>query len=91
MSRVHDALRRAEMGGLLPPEESGVAPMDPASPMAGSPEALTVTPGLNGSPVAAPMMAAGSATRLNLHPAMLSEVQVVAFDARARIPPARPE
>ena len=26
------------------------------------------------------MMAAGSATRLNLHPAMLSEVQVVAFD-----------
>ena len=80
MSRVHDALRRAEMGGLLPPEESGVAPMDPASPMAGSPEAQTVPQGLNGSPVAAPMMAAGSATRLNLHPAMLSEVQVVAFD-----------
>jgi protein-tyrosine kinase len=75
MSRVHDALRRAEMGGLLPPEESPVLPADP--PLPGVAPEIHVD-GLNGTATAA-TMAASPATRLNLHPAMLSEVQMVAF------------
>ena len=81
MSRVHDALRRAEMGGLLPPEESPVLPAEP--PLHGvAPEIhVAMDGGLNGSSAAAAAatMMANSATRLNLHPSMLSEVQVVSF------------
>jgi protein-tyrosine kinase len=80
MSRVHDALRRAEMGGLLPPEESPVLPAEPPPGLA--PEIhVAMDGGLNGSAAAAAAatMMANSATRLNLHPSMLSEVQVVAF------------
>ena len=74
MSRVHDALRRAEMGGMMPPEEPLVPPVEaivPVSPSLRPPEIQ-----VNGS-------AATSATtaplRLNIHPNMLTEVQVVPF------------
>jgi protein-tyrosine kinase len=63
------------MGGLLPPEESPVLPADP--PLPGVAPEIHVD-GLNGTATAA-TMAASPATRLNLHPAMLSEVQMVAF------------
>ena len=33
MSRVHDALRRAEMGGMMPPEEPPVVASDMATPV----------------------------------------------------------
>src|SRR5260370_2165931 len=72
MSRVHDALRRAEMGGIMPPEEALVVPE----------EAGVLTPDLrppdgpvNGSSTAA----AVAPLRLNIHAGMLSEVQVVPF------------
>jgi protein-tyrosine kinase len=70
MSRVHDALRRAEMTGMMPPEEP---PMVPA-------EAVPVSPDLR--PPDVPVNGAAAAVaplRLNIHPNMLSEVQVVAF------------
>jgi protein-tyrosine kinase len=81
MSRVHDALRRAEMGGLLPPEESPVLPADPPLPGVAPEIHVAMDGGLNGSSAAAAAatMMANSATRLNLHPSMLSEVQVVSF------------
>ncbi|HXA49325.1 MAG TPA: CpsD/CapB family tyrosine-protein kinase, partial [Candidatus Acidoferrum sp.] len=81
MSRVHDALRRAEMGGLLPPEESPVLPAEPPPPGVAPEIHVARDGGLNGSAAAATAatMMANSATRLNLHPSMLSEVQVVAF------------
>jgi protein-tyrosine kinase len=70
MSRVHDALRRAEMAGMMPPEEPPVVP----------PEAVPVSPDLR--PPDAPVNGAAAAVaplRLNIHPNMLSEVQVVPF------------
>ena len=68
------------MGGLLPPEEAPVMPMDsPSSSIGGAPEMRNGADVFNGS-AASSMMAAASATRLNLNPAMLAEVQVVAFD-----------
>src|ERR1039457_3197431 len=72
MSRVHDALRRAEMGGMMPPEEP-VVPSEaaPVSPDLRPPEG----PG-NGVAAAAPAMAP---LRLNIHPGMLTEVMVVPF------------
>jgi protein-tyrosine kinase len=78
MSRVHDALRRAEMGGLLP-NEATVLPADepPLAPPDFHPASVPLDgDGING---AAASMMANAATRLNLHPAMLNEVQVVAF------------
>ena len=85
MSRVHDALRRAELGGLLQPEEPPVMPAMPEAPVTpAEPPQSTVPPpefhvtedGVNG---AAASMMANSPTRLNLHPGMLIEVPVVAF------------
>jgi protein-tyrosine kinase len=81
MSRVHDALKRAEMGGLMPPEET---PAHPADPVQASPELPPDTPG-NGhgaayasvNPNTAP--AVQGPMRLNIHPSMLAEVQVVPF------------
>src|SRR3984885_9597422 len=65
MSRVHDALRRAELGG---------AATEP-TPLTGHPEAplefFPVSPG------AAPTV------RLNIHPGMLADVEVVKFDPAA--------
>jgi receptor protein-tyrosine kinase len=68
------------MGGLLPPEETPVLPVDPPPP-GPAPEIHIGVDGLNGSSgaAAAATMMANSPTRLNLHPAMLSEVQVVSF------------
>jgi protein-tyrosine kinase len=72
MSRVHDALRRAEMGGFLAPEEQpvsdGAAPLNPeVRPADGAPDAP-----INGTHPATPM-------RLNIHPNMLMDVSVVPF------------
>jgi protein-tyrosine kinase len=61
MSRVHDALRRAEMAG------SGDQPLAPTHPE-GPLEFLPVAVG------AAPTV------RLNIHPGMLADVEVVKFD-----------
>ena len=72
MSRVHDALRRAEMGGMMPPEEPPVVPAEvgPVSPDLRPPEA-----GVNGAATAQ----ATAPLRLNILPHMLTEVQVVPF------------
>ena len=47
MSRVHDALRRAELGGLLPQEEPPPIPADLAPPAA-PPEPHAAADGVNG-------------------------------------------
>src|SRR5215471_2174389 len=70
MSRVHDALRRAEMAGMMPPEESPTVPS----------EALPVSPDLR--PPDVPVNGAAAIVaplRLNIHANMLSEVAVVPF------------
>jgi len=58
----------------VPPPPSPVLP--PPSPVAPPPEFHVTEDGVNG---AAASVMANSPTRLNLHPGMLSEVQVVAF------------
>ena len=63
MSRVHDALRRAEQSGL-PPDEPQPRPVD-----ARTPEFLPV----NGAPMAGPPV------RLNIQSAMLADVATVPF------------
>jgi receptor protein-tyrosine kinase len=60
MSRVHDALRRAEMGGS-PIEQP---PARPESPLEFLPVSLGAAP----------------TVRLNIHPGMLADVEVVKFD-----------
>jgi protein-tyrosine kinase len=76
MSRVHDALRRAELGSPLPPEPPALPPdADPAPPeryVAAAP-----ADAVNGAAAAA--VPAAPPLRLNLHPSMLSEVRVVPF------------
>jgi protein-tyrosine kinase len=69
MSRVHDALRRAEMGGLMPPEEPPVVHDGAEAP----PELPPVNGARDG------VAAATAPMRLNIHPGMLSEVMVVPF------------
>lgn len=78
MSRVHDALKRAEMGGVLPPEEQPVLPADPPPIMAAAGIHLD-SDGVNGMGLSHVSASTSTATRLNLSPAMLSEVQIVAF------------
>src|SRR5688572_19235242 len=68
MSRVHDALRRAEEAGMAP--EEAVAPLAPREPP------LVEYPGANGGQNGA---AAHPPLKLNLHPGMLGEVQVAPF------------
>src|ERR1039457_6953457 len=72
MSRVHDALRRAEMGGMMPPEEPPVV-ADEVGPL--SPDLRPPEGPVNGVMAAA----SGGPLRLNIHPNMLTEVQVVPF------------
>src|ERR1044071_10438800 len=74
MSRVHDALRRAEMGGFLSPDETP-APDAAVTADQRPPEGPHDIPvnGVNGSAAAATPM------RLNIHPQMLGEVPVVPF------------
>jgi protein-tyrosine kinase len=73
MSRVHDALRRAEMGGLFPSDEQPV-PADglPLNPDLLPPDAPPVDGGPQAPSAATPM-------RLNIHPNMLADVSVVPF------------
>jgi receptor protein-tyrosine kinase len=66
------------MGGLLPPEQPPVLPADPSAAMP-HPEIHTIPDGLNGNGNAAAPSLSAAPTRLNIHPAMLSEVQVVSF------------
>src|SRR5674476_292940 len=70
--RVHDALRRAEMGGMMPPEEP---PAVPAEVVQVNPDLRPPEGGVNGAAAAAPV----GPMRLNIHPGMLHEVQVVPF------------
>ena len=73
MSRVHDALRRAEMGGgMMPPDEP---PAVPGEAGALSPDLRPPDGPVNGTATAP----AVTPLRLNIHPGMLSEVQVVPF------------
>jgi protein-tyrosine kinase len=67
MSRVHDALRRAENSGLPYHEAAPASPEDP--PRRSPPELAPV----NGSPGSLPPV------RLNIHPGMLAEVQMLPF------------
>ena len=63
MSRVHDALRRAENGG----SPIDRLPVQPEAPL----EFLPVS------------MGAAPTVRLNIHPGMLQDVEVVQFDPAA--------
>ncbi|HXB75444.1 MAG TPA: CpsD/CapB family tyrosine-protein kinase [Candidatus Acidoferrales bacterium] len=71
MSRVHDALRRAE--GTVPPEEEPQVPVSipPLSPEVRFRDSQAFSTG--------PGAANGVPLRLNIHPAMLSEVVMVPF------------
>jgi protein-tyrosine kinase len=74
MSRVHDALRRAEMGNPQPEQSD-----DPQQPVALQPEPpaselIAVNGGQSNG-----RLATQPAIRLNLHPGMLSEVLVAPF------------
>jgi receptor protein-tyrosine kinase len=75
MSRVHDALRRAELGGLMPAEETPVPPpADAVAPAELYPAEAGAVHGANGTAAApAPPL------RLNIQPKVLTEVQVVPF------------
>jgi len=64
------------MGGLLPVTEPQVEPAEPELPAPPPPEIHISSDGVNG---AAASTMANAPTRLNLQPAMLSEVQTVAF------------
>ena len=70
MSRVHDALRRAEMGDLQPGEEPVATATEPVR----TPEFLP----LNGPTAAA--AAAAAPVRLNIHPGMLGDAPLVPFN-----------
>src|SRR5512133_1643258 len=78
MSRVHDALRRAELGGFMPAEEPPVLPQDPPPPLS-HPEIHVHSDVLHANGNSVSPNLATAPTRLNIHPAMLSEVQVVSF------------
>ncbi|HEX3880418.1 MAG TPA: CpsD/CapB family tyrosine-protein kinase [Bryobacteraceae bacterium] len=87
MSRVHDALRRAEQGGYPLPEEAPAPEPDHSLELLppgasgnattgfSAPPPVSVPGGING---ALTSHAAG-AIRLNLHPSMLEEVAVTPF------------
>ena len=66
MSRVHDALRRAERGDLQPDEAPAVTEPEPVR----TPEFL---------PVNGPAAAASTPVRLNIHPGMLGDAPLVPF------------
>ena len=66
MSRVHDALRRAEMGDSRPGEE----PVETAAEPVRTPEFL---------PVNGPQGASTAPVRLNIHPGMLGDAPLVPF------------
>ena len=77
MSRVHDALRRAELGGLMPPEQPPVRPADDAPPPVSDlhpPSEGNGTHGLLGAATAP-----AGPLRLNIQPNLLTEVMAVPF------------
>src|SRR5215204_2463475 len=73
MSRVHDALRRAEQGALSSEETAAViAPPEDLITMPDSPP-------VNGHSSHALTTAAAPVVRLNIHPGMLADVSLVPF------------
>jgi len=66
MSRVHDALRRAEMGDLRPDEAPAAAVPEPLR----TPEFL---------PVNGPVAGTAAPVRLNIHPGMLGDAPLTPF------------
>lgn len=78
MSRVHDALRRAEMGGLPPRDEPPVISPEAAPPVEEAPELYAAADGVNGHGTNGSVMS-GAPLRLNIHPSMLNDVRVVPF------------
>jgi receptor protein-tyrosine kinase len=74
MSRVHDALRRAEQGT---PEPEQAAPEGPLPPPA--PAVAEIIPVNGGGGQSKGRLAVQPAIRLNLNPVMLAEVPVVPF------------
>jgi protein-tyrosine kinase len=81
MSRVHDALRRAEMGNPQPEESPLPLQSAPLQPVALQPEppASEMIPMNGGGGQSNGRLATQPAIRLNLHPGMLSEVLVAPF------------
>ena len=83
MSRVHDALRRAEMGGVVPHEEPPVMPAEVVTnePEIHQPDVPLNGGGINGAANGSSYTAAASNAplRLNISPSMLSDVHVVPF------------
>src|ERR1035438_3084939 len=91
MSRVHDALRRAEMGGMMPPDQPPVLTSgdetEAINPDLRPPEVPLGGPAFGSGNSAAGNSAAGSSAavaatsplRLNIHPSMLQDVEVVPF------------
>src|ERR1022692_5155224 len=76
MSRVHDALRRAEMGGMMPPEEPSV---DPAESVPVNPDLRPPDGGVNGAATAAPagplrLNIDRKSTRLNSSHLVISDI-----------------
>ncbi len=72
MSRVHDALRRAQQG-IPEPEEA------PAPPPQQEPEISAIVPLISDGGQSNGRLATQTAIRLNLHPGMLAEVAVSPF------------
>src|ERR1700721_1092550 len=72
MSRVHDALRRAEEG--IPEPEQAVADGQPPEPAISE-----IIPVIGGAGQSKGRLAVQPAIRLNLNPVMLAEVPVVPF------------
>jgi protein-tyrosine kinase len=77
MSRVHDALRRAEMGNPQP-EPSDDASLQPVA-LQPEPPASELIPLNGGGGQSNGRLATQPAIRLNLHPGMLSDVLVAPF------------
>src|SRR5262245_28231982 len=73
MSRVHDALRRAEQSALSSEESAAI--LAPTEEIIAAPEAAPT----NGRTGAVATSATPPVLRLNIHPGMLSDVSLVSF------------
>src|SRR5205085_6313075 len=78
MSRVHDALRRAE-GGLSPQETAPVPVIVPPAAPETRKDGEPAAPPPFAPEAAPPAQVNGTPLRLNIHPNMLSEVAVTPF------------
>ena len=81
MSRVHDALRRAEQGSVLPPDPPVAVELDDAADSR-APSRIPDPPPAPRLPEFLPVHPAALATgpvRLNIHPGLLADVALVPF------------